>query len=221
MKDFAIIYDLDQTILPAAAVPEETFLPIYEAIRSANQGTVPDEELEEALKKIRTVSMDVIAKEHNFSDAMKEAAKEAFLNRDYKFSCSPFDDWAVVKRIPGKRFLVTSGIPKLQQAKFDALFEEGDFDGIYVDNIYDENRLGKKRLFEKIAEEQGLIPDLIWIVGDNPDSEITAGNELGMKTVQIVRPGIEQSDKASYLICSFYELNDLVTKWEASLKFKA
>ncbi|MDB5021447.1 MAG: hypothetical protein JWQ28_2574 [Pedobacter sp.] len=221
MKDFAIVYDLDQTILPASAVPEDTFFPIYDAIRAANNGQVPDDELEKALKKIRTVSMDVIVKEHNFSPEMEEAAKQAFLNNDYEFSLTPFEDYSVLKHIPGKRFLVTSGIPKIQQAKFDCLFKEGDFTEIYVDNIYDENRLGKKKIFEKIAHDNDLIPDLVWIVGDNPDSEITAGNELGMKTVQIIRPGIEQSDKASYVISSFFELNDLVTKWRASLKFKA
>lgn len=221
MKEFAIVYDLDQTILPAEALPEETFFPIYDAIRAANMGQVPDAELEEALKKIRTVSMDVIAEEHNFSATMQEAAKNAFLNNDYEFSLTPFDDFPVIKHIPGKRFLVTSGIPKLQQAKFDSLFEEGDFTEIFVDNIYDENRLGKKKIFEKIAQDYALIPDLVWIVGDNPDSEITAGNELGMKTVQIIRPGIEQSDKASFLVSSFFELNDLITKWQASLKFKS
>lgn len=221
MKEFAIVYDLDQTILPASAVPEETFFPIYDAIRAANTGQVSEVELTEALKKIRTVPMDVIAKEHNFSTEMREAAKQAFLNGNYQFSLKPFDDFPVIKHIPGKRFLVTSGITKLQQAKFDSLFDEGDFTEIFVDDIYDENRLGKKKLFEKIAQDYNLIPDLVWIVGDNPDSEITAGNELGMKTVQIIRPGIEQSDKASYLVCSFFELNDLISKWEASLKFKA
>jgi FMN phosphatase YigB (HAD superfamily) len=221
MTEFAIVYDLDQTILPASAVLEETFFPIYDAIRAANKGRVPEAELEEALKKIRIAAVDVIAKEHNFSAEMEEAAKQAFLNNEYKFDLTAFEDYPVIKHIPGKRFLVTSGIPKMQQAKFDSLFEEGDFTGIYVDDIYDENRLGKKKIFEKIAHDYHLIPDLVWIVGDNPDSEITAGNELGMKTVQIIRPGIEQSDKASYLVCSFYELNDLITKWEASMKFKA
>jgi FMN phosphatase YigB (HAD superfamily) len=221
MKDFAVVYDLDQTILPASAVPEDTFFPIYDAIRQANNGQVPEAELEEALKKIRTVSMDVIVKEHKFSAEMEAAAKHAFLNSNYQFSLTPFDDFSVLKHIPGKRFLVTSGIPKMQQAKFDSLFEDGYFTDIYVDDIYDENRLGKKKIFEKIALDYKLIPDLVWIVGDNPDSEITAGNELGMKTVQIIRPGIEQSDKASYVVCSFFELNDLITKWESSQVFKA
>jgi FMN phosphatase YigB (HAD superfamily) len=198
MKDFAIIYDLDQTILPASALPEETFFPIYDAVRAANQGTVPEEELETALKE------------------MVEAAKQAFLNNEYQFSLTPFDDYEVLKNIPGMRFLVTSGIPKLQQAKCDALSLEGDFTGIVVDDIYEENRPGKKKIFERIAQEHNLIPDMVWIVGDNPDSEITSGKELGMITVQIVRPGIEKSDKATYVVSSFYELKDLITKWQAS-----
>jgi FMN phosphatase YigB (HAD superfamily) len=221
MKEFAIIYDLDQTILPAEAVPEETFLPIYEAIRSANKGHLPESELESALKKIRTTAMDVIAEEYHFSEEMAEAAKQAFINSSYDFTLSPFDDFSVLQHIPGKRFLVTSGITKMQQAKIDALFEEGYFDAIVIDDIYSEERRGKKQIFAELAEAEGLIPDLVWIVGDNPTSEIASGNELGMKTIQIVRPGVEQSGEASFVVSSFYELNDLISKWETSLTFKA
>lgn len=221
MKEFAIIYDLDQTILPAEAVPEETFQPIYEAVRSANNGHLPEKQLDAALKKVRTTAMDVIAEEYNFSAEMAEAARQAFVNSKYEFTLMPFDDFSVLKRIPGKRFLVTSGITVMQQAKIDALFEADYFNGIVIDDIYSENRRGKKQIFSEIAEAEGLIPDLVWIVGDNPTSEIASGNELGMKTVQIVRPGVEQSTEASYVVSSFYELNDLISKWEGSLKFKA
>jgi putative hydrolase of the HAD superfamily len=35
----------------------------------------------------------------------------------------------------------------------------------------------------------GLSPEEVVIVGDNPDSEIEVGNRLGIRTVQILRPG--------------------------------
>ncbi|MDB5030367.1 HAD hydrolase-like protein [Mucilaginibacter sp.] len=63
-----------------------------------------------------------------------------------------------------------------------------------------------------IAQRYKLNMNQVWIVGDNPESEIAAGNELGMNTVQILRPGILESGKAHYTIQSFHELKGLINK---------
>lgn len=49
------------------------------------------------------------------------------------------------------------------------------------------------------------------VVGDNPDSEIEAGNRLGIKTVQILRPGVPFGDSATYHVRSLSEVRDIVT----------
>ena len=100
----------------------------------------------------------------------------------------PFKDYASVKEMDCRKFLVTTGITKLQQAKITALFNDEDFDEIIIDDPYKENRLGKKNIFSDIAYRYNLKPSQIWIIGDNPDSEIAAGNALGMNTVQISQP---------------------------------
>jgi putative hydrolase of the HAD superfamily len=48
------------------------------------------------------------------------------------------------------------------------------------------------------------------VVGDNPDSEIVAGNRLGMKTVQVLRPGVPRGDNATAHINSLNELGELL-----------
>lgn len=212
MIDLAIIYDLDETILPASAVPDETFDSLFDAIRNANAGTLPDDQLEEALQSMRRLSVDVVAEKYRFSKEMNEAAKQALLHTDYNFQLSTYDDFPVLKTIPGERYLVTTGVPNLQQAKVDSLFTADDFAGVFVDDIYQDNRVGKKGLFQQIAEKTGLSPDRIWIVGDNPDSEIKAGNELNMNTVHIARAGVEPSPLAKYQIHNFKELKSLVEK---------
>ena len=53
-------------------------------------------------------------------------------------------------------------------------------------------------------------PESVLVVGDNPDSEIQAGNALGMRTVQILRPGIPRGDNATYYIQTLAELKALV-----------
>jgi putative hydrolase of the HAD superfamily len=45
------------------------------------------------------------------------------------------------------------------------------------------------------------------VVGDNPDSEIAAGNQLGITTIQILRPGVPVSPAATHQVRSLTELS--------------
>ena len=54
------------------------------------------------------------------------------------------------------------------------------------------------------------MPDQVLVVGDNPDSEIEAGNQLGIRTVQILRPGVTRSSKANCHIHGLEELGGLL-----------
>jgi FMN phosphatase YigB (HAD superfamily) len=210
-KTKAVIYDLDDTILPTRSISESTFEPVFKAIRRANNGKLPDAELEKAFADLWCKPIDVVAKEYGFNQQMVDEFKRTLTETDYQLTLSTYDDFEVVKQINALRLLVTTGITKLQQAKIDALFNDDDFDDIIIDDPYHDNRLGKKKIFEMIAQRYQLKANQVWIVGDNPDSEIAAGNDLGMNTVQILRPGVEQSDKAKYIIRSFHELKDLIT----------
>ena len=48
------------------------------------------------------------------------------------------------------------------------------------------------------------------VVGDNPDSEIEVGNKLGIRTVQILRPGVPHGDMATHHISTLAELKAMV-----------
>ena len=50
------------------------------------------------------------------------------------------------------------------------------------------------------------------MVGDNPDSEIEAGNRLGIKTVQILRPGVPRGDNATYYVQTLTELKAILQR---------
>lgn len=210
MNDIAIIYDLDETILSDSTLPDSAFEPLKEALRKANQGTVPEDDLEKALAEIKWTAIDVLSKKYGFSEEMNEAAKEVQCNTAYHFELSPFKDYEVIKEIKGLKILVTSGVVNIQQAKIAALGIEHDFDEVIIDDLYKKNRPGKKEIFSGIAEKYKLKPAQVWIIGDNPDAEINAGNELGMVTVLRLNPGAAASDKATYTITSFYDLQKLV-----------
>jgi FMN phosphatase YigB (HAD superfamily) len=49
----------------------------------------------------------------------------------------------------------------------------------------------------------------VLIVGDNPDSEIAIGVRLGIRTVQMLRPGDPRSPAATHHIQTLHELKQL------------
>ena len=217
--NLAIIYDLDQTILPANAVPDAIFDPVFEAIKKANKGKVTDARLKKAFSELKNVAIDVVAERYGFSKEMDAAARDAFSMLNYSFELQPYEDYEVIKKIPGIKVLVTSGIVKLQQAKIDALEIEGDFDEVIIDDIYAANRPGKKEIFSRIASTYQLNPGEVWIVGDNPDAEIAAGNELGMVTVLRTDSKETKVEGApTFTIATFNDLRKLVTE---SLKIES
>ena len=212
MKDIAIIYDLDDTLIPTRSIPTSTFQPIFDAIKQANNGTLPVPILEKAFEDLWRKPIDVVAAAYGFSELMITAGQSALINTNYELTLVPFDDIAVVKEMNCKRFLVTTGVTKLQQAKIDSLFKDGDFDEIIIDDPYQENRLGKQNIFADIAQRYAVAQAKVWVVGDNPESEIKAGNALGMTTVQILRSGVKRTPDATHTVNSLHELKTLVNQ---------
>ena len=72
------------------------------------------------------------------------------------------------------------------------------------------NRRGKHGFFQDILSAHGLRLDEVLVVGDNSDSEIEAGNRLGMKTIQLLRPSVPLSERATRQIRGLRELKELL-----------
>jgi putative hydrolase of the HAD superfamily len=117
-----------------------------------------------------------------------------------------YGDLAVLAELPVRRFLVTSGFRRLQESKVKALGIAHLFEAIHIDAIDEPGSQGKERIFRAILEDHGFKPEQVMVVGDNPDSEIAAGNRLGLTTVQILRPGVVRGTNASHYIFTLAEL---------------
>ena len=76
MNELAITYDLDETILPASAVPDSTFEPLFNAIRAASKGKINDKQLDKAFAEMKYLAIDVISENYGFTKAMDAAAKD-------------------------------------------------------------------------------------------------------------------------------------------------
>jgi putative hydrolase of the HAD superfamily len=121
-----------------------------------------------------------------------------------------YPDLGALKELDAKLFLVTSGFRRLQDSKIRALGFESWFEAVYVDAVDEADRIGKEGTFKEILKTYHLSPEEVLIVGDSPDSEIEAGNRLGMTTAQILRAGVPRGSNATHHIHSLSELKGLI-----------
>jgi FMN phosphatase YigB (HAD superfamily) len=206
----ALIFDLDNCLAAANEVGDELFKPAFAAMRKANRGTLTAEQLAEAFDECWRHPLDFVATKFGFSQEMLEAGWKVFSQTAVATPMKGYGDLPVLHELPCDLYLVTSGFRGLQESKVEAL-QVGDlFKGIEIDAIDEANRKGKQGIFESILDSRQLRPEEVIVVGDNPDSEIEAGNRLGMKTVQILRPGVPRANNATYYIETFDELKMLL-----------
>jgi HAD superfamily hydrolase (TIGR01549 family) len=206
----AIIFDLDNCLSAADEVGRELLEPTFAAIRQANKGTLSDKALERAFAACWRHPLDLVVEEHGFSEEMLAAGWEVASRTEVEAPMRGYSDLGTLAELPARLFLVTSGFRRLQDSKIRALGFQPLFEAIYVDAIDEADRKGKKRIFKDILDSYCLEPEEVLVVGDNPDSEIEAGNRLGMRTVQILRAGVPRGSNATHYIYHLAELKELV-----------
>jgi len=206
----AIIFDLDNC-LSAADEPGKGLLePVFDAIRRVNHGRLSDEALAEAFSDCWRHPLDFVAKKHGFAEDMLAAGWAVSVRLEVAAPMRGYADLHTLAELPVARFLVTSGFRRLQESKIKALGFERLFTAIYVDAIDEADRKGKQSIFAGILNAYQLRPEEVLVVGDNPDSEIEAGNRLGITTVQVLRAGVPRGNNASHYIDNLAELKALL-----------
>ncbi|MBD3887178.1 HAD family hydrolase [Phormidium tenue FACHB-886] len=207
----ALIFDLDNCLAAANEVGEQLFEATFDAIRKANHGTLSEELLSQAFSDCWRQPLDWVATKYGFSEEMLAAGWKGFATTEVKQPMYGYGDLALLSELPVERFLVTSGFRRLQESKIRALGLEPLFTAIQIDAIDEPDRKGKQGLFELILSTHQFKSEEVLVVGDNADSEIEAGNRLGIKTVQILRAGVPRGDNATFYIHSLAELKALLT----------
>jgi FMN phosphatase YigB (HAD superfamily) len=206
----ALIFDLDNCLAAANEVGEEVFAPAFAAMKNANCGTLTDEQLAEAFQEVWRHPLDFVAAKFGFSPEMLAAGWKIFSQTVVETPMKGYGDLAILRELPFDLYLVTSGFRVLQESKVKALQIADLFRAVEIDAIDEDDRKGKQRIFASILEARQLRPNEVIVVGDNPDSEIDAGNRLGIRTVQILRPGVPRADSATYYVGTFAELKALL-----------
>ncbi|WP_052573897.1 HAD family hydrolase [Haloferula sp. BvORR071] len=207
----ALIFDLDNCLAPATAIGSDLYTPAFDAIRATNHGHLTDEALARACHDIWRHPLDWVAARHHFTPAMLAAAWQVFTTMEVTQPMQGYDDLPALRDLPAARFLVTTGFRRLQASKIAALGIAPLFTEIHIDAIDEpQHRLGKAGLMQQILTDHQLAPAEVLVIGDSAHSEIAAGNQLGIRTVQTLRPGVPHADNATFHIHSLSELPALM-----------
>ena len=207
----AIIFDLDSCLSPADEPGQQLFAPAFDAIAAADRGSRSASVLQNAFEDMWRLPFDFVTEKYRFTPAMKGAGWQVLAQLEVTTPMSGYGDLAVLKELPGLKFVVTSGFRRLQESKIRALGIAPLFTAIHIDAIDQPGYRGKQKIFEEILRDYRLQPHQVLIVGDNHDSEIAAGVRLGIRTVQTLRPGVPRSPTATYHIQTLHELKPLLT----------
>ena len=211
----AIIFDLDNCLAAADETGRQLLAPTFDAIRRANHGTLTEETLERAFEACWGHSLDRVARRYGFSDEMLAAGWAENARAEVKVPMRGYPDLDAIRELPAKLFLVTSGFRRLQESKVRALAVRSLFEQVYIDAIDEPNRKGKEAIFAEILRANALGPGEVLVIGDDADSEIAAGNRLGVPTAQIQRAGIPRAVNATHHIESLTELTGILKEYEA------
>lgn len=207
----ALIFDLDNCLCPARAVGEHFFDDVFAAIRAAAPEDFDEDLLRRAFAACWIHPFDAVCEQHGFTPTMREAGFAGFARAEVTGPLVGYADLHLLERFPTPRFLVTSGFRRLQSSRIRALGLDTQFDDIHIDAIDEPGRLGKRGVFERLITRGGWQPSQVWVVGDNPHSELAAGAALGCVTVQTVREGIVPWPMATHRVDGLAGLLDLVT----------
>lgn len=201
-----LIFDLDDTIFETKSIDKKSVKLIFDKFDNLLVNKFGKELTEKIIPELWEFPFDFVSKKYEFDDFLNSEFAHLVNQHEYVFSIKTFKDYKVIQSFAQSKILVTTGFSKLQKAKLHSLNIEDDFSEIYIDDILDPKRVFKKGIFENILKERNIEPELVYVIGDNPRSELKAGFVLGLKVIQVSRFGQKKSEYADFMINDFNEL---------------
>lgn len=202
----ALFLDLDNTIYPVSSISDKLFKNLFIAIEKSGEflGSFKDVKTE-----IQRTPFQKVAHDFSFSQKLLATCIDIHTNLTFDDPMFAFDDYNEIRKLPQKKYLVTSGFTKLQNSKIKQLGIEADFEKITIIDLQ-VSKLTKKEIFEQIIEDNNFQKEEVLVVGDDINSEIKAGKELGIDTVLYDREGKYKNRLKVKSISRFYELKHLI-----------
>lgn len=205
----AMILDLDDTIFRTKSMPEAVFEPFFQHLAKSLQSDFQAPVIDKIVSDLWQNTWDKVIIKYKIPPAVLLSAIKILDNLELNLKIATYPDYDFIKKLPHLKFLVTTSLTSLQNAKIRALKIENDFTEIIINDTFKESK-SKLDIFKELVHRYQLIPENTLVIGDNPDSEIAAGNQLHMITVQIMREGVLKGNNAKHYIHSFDELGWLL-----------
>ncbi len=208
----AFIFDLDNCIFDTFSLGVTRLKPLWHAVDSLGEaGDIPMNSMPEVRDDLsRLAVLDVVAK-HALPKHVATILLDSMQNIRITSPIESYGDHEIIKSLKGKKFLVTGGAghEEYQHSKITALGIEDYFEEIVMPEAGN-----KKPVFERLAVAHAFENSECVVLGDNPYSELAAGKQLGMITIQTLRPKIERGEGFDHYIKTFHELPAIIARYE-------
>ncbi|WP_282042693.1 HAD family hydrolase [Winogradskyella flava] len=205
-----LIFDLDDTLFETKSISKTSVKPIFDQFERLLINNYGKEMTENIVSELWKFPFDFVAQKYLFDNTLNSEFARLVNQYEYQLNIKTFEDFGIVQNLRQEKILVTTGFLKLQNAKIRDLGIEKDFTEIYIDDLLDPKRIYKQGIFKNILLKKNINPNLIYVIGDNPNSELKAGFELNLNTVQVSKYGQEKSEYAHYCITDFNELKTIL-----------
>jgi FMN phosphatase YigB (HAD superfamily) len=204
-----IILDLDYTIFQTNTIDKKVFETFFENLLTNIKPFFTNEIIENIVADLWKYSWDEVIEMYNIPKEIFNKSIKILEQKPLKLEISTYQDYKYINHFLLDKFLVTTGLTSLQNAKIEALEIRNDFKKIIINDRLIETK-SKFDIFQELIAKYNLAPDKTYVIGDNPNSEILAGNKLNLNTIQIVRNNEVKEGNAKYYISSFEELKYII-----------
>lgn len=206
-----LILDLDDTIFKTKSINPKVFEAAFSIIKDYYKTSHLDIDIQLLISDLWREPIDHVFSKYSTPKAIIAEFYTEIEHIDFEqLDIKPFDDYRILQSLTIDKILVTTGLNGLQTAKIKALGIGSDFSNIFIDDPRQTPRQHKIDIFSQILKRSKKQPKDIWVIGDNPASEIKAGNTLGMTTIQRTSNSRVPSEFSDYIIDSFDELKDII-----------
>lgn len=171
----AYIFDLDNTLYSVPDYGDRMFKQLFGIIEESGDYKG---DLQEIKDEMMRVPMQKVAENFSFGEELKGKALEHLRQLTYNEPITPFPGYELIRDLPGDRFIVTMGFEKFQWSKIKSMKIEQDYKEIFVVDPDTTDKI-KRDLFEEIISKYSYATSDVFIIGDDPDSEVLAAQELG------------------------------------------
>ncbi|APU99765.1 HAD family hydrolase [Sphingobacterium siyangense] len=175
----AIIFDLDNTIYAVESISDALFKDLFDLIRSDGRFEGDFGDVQDTIKR---KPFQFVSEQFRFDPELTNECTELLSDLVHEGPIQTFEEFSKIGEINCKKFLVTTGFMNLQWSKIKKLRLEQFFEEIFIvdPQTYTET---KKDIFNRIVCNYRFNKNEVLVLGDDLNSEIKAGEELGLKTV--------------------------------------